>query len=49
MKYMLSERNQLLVGLYGFVERREDVAPKWEAMAQMVAGLGDAGGGWISP
>ena len=49
MKYMLNERNQLMIGLYGFVERRDDVAPKWESMAQMVAGLGDAGGGWISP
>jgi hypothetical protein len=49
MKYMLSERNQLLVGLYGFVERRDDVPPQWENLAQIVAGLGDAGGGWISP
>ncbi len=49
MKYMVNERNQLLVGLYGFVERRDDVAPQWESLAQMVAGLGDAGGGWISP
>ena len=49
MKYMLNERNQLLIGLYGFVERREDVAPRWEALAEMVAGLGDSGGGWISP
>jgi hypothetical protein len=49
MKYMLNERNQSIIGVYGFVERREDVAPKWEALAEMVAGLGDAGGGWISP
>jgi hypothetical protein len=49
MAYMLNERNQLLVGLYGFVEKRDDVAPKWESLAQMVAGLADAGGGWITP
>jgi hypothetical protein len=49
MKYMLSERNQLLVGLYGFVERRDDVAPRWESLAQMVVGLADSGGGWTSP
>jgi hypothetical protein len=49
MKYMLDTRNNLLVGLYGFVEKREDIAPSWENLAQIVAGLGDAGGGWISP
>ena len=49
MKYMLDTRNQLLVGLYGFVERRDDIPPSWENLSQVVAGLGDAGGGWISP
>ena len=49
MAYQLEERNNLLVGLYSFVERREDVAPQWKDMASMIAGLGDAAGGWITP
>lgn len=49
MAYQLDERNKLLVGLYSFVERREDTAPEWKDMAQMIAGLGDAGGGWLTP
>lgn len=49
LAYQLDERNKLLVGLYSFVERREDVAPKWQEMAQMIAGLADAAGGWLTP
>ena len=49
MAYQLEERNNLLIGLYSFVERREDVAPQWKDMASMIAGLGDAAGGWITP
>lgn len=49
MMYQLDERNKLLIGLYSFVERREDVAPQWKDMATMIAGLGDAAGGWIQP
>jgi hypothetical protein len=49
LAYQLDERNKLLIGLYSFVERREDVAPEWKDMAQMIAGLGDSGGGWLSP
>ncbi len=49
MKYFLSERNQLLIGLYGFVERREDTYPSFENMVQLTTGLGDAGGGWVTP
>jgi hypothetical protein len=49
MAYQLDERNKLLVGLYSFVERREDAAPEWKDMSQMIAGLGDAGGGWLTP
>ena len=49
MKYFLDTRNQLLVGLYGFVERRDDLPPSWENLSQIVAALGDSGGGWISP
>lgn len=49
MAYMLDERNKLLVGLYNFVERRDDIAPEWKDMASMVAGLSDSGGGWLTP
>jgi hypothetical protein len=49
MMYQLDERNKLLVGVYAFVERREDVAPEWKDMSQMIAGLGDSGGGWLTP
>lgn len=49
MAYQLDERNKLLVGLYSFVERREDISPEWKDMATMIASLGDSGGGWITP
>lgn len=49
MAYQLDERNKLLIGLYSFVERREDAAPEWKDMSTMIAGLGDAGGGWLTP
>ena len=48
MAYQLDERNKLLIGLYNFVERREDVGPDWTDGAKMIAGLGDSGG-WIQP
>jgi len=49
MAYQLDERNKLLIGLYSFVERREDIAPEWRDMAKMIAGLADSSGGWITP
>ena len=49
MAYQLDERNKLLVGLYSFVERRDDIAPEWKDMATMIASLGDSGGGWVTP
>lgn len=49
MAYQLDTRNQLLIGLYSFVERREDISPEWKDMSSMIAGLGDSGGGWIQP
>lgn len=49
MLYQLDERNKLLIGLYQFVERRDDVGPSWQEAAKVVAGLGDAAGGWIQP
>lgn len=44
MKYRMDERNKLLVGLFGFVERREDSYPGLGAMAQVTASLGESGG-----
>lgn len=49
MQYQLDERNKILVGLYGFVERRDDVPPNFEALVKIAVGLGDAGGGWVTP
>jgi len=49
MAYQLDTRNQLVVGLYGFVERREDIAPERKDMSQMISGLGDSAGGWLTP
>jgi hypothetical protein len=49
MAYQLDTRNQLIIGLYSFVERRSDIAPEWRDMSQMIAGLADPAGGWITP
>jgi hypothetical protein len=49
MAYQLDTRNDLIVGLFGFMERREDVGPKIEDMTRLIVGLGDSGGGWLSP
>ena len=49
MAYQLDERNKLLIGLYSFVERRDDVAPEWKDMSTMIASLADSGGGWVTP
>ena len=49
MQYMLEERNNLHIGLFGFVERREDVAPSISDLAQISVSLGDSGGGWMTP
>ena len=49
MMYQLDERNKLLVGLYSFVERRDDTGPDWSEASKIVAALGDRSGGWIQP
>ena len=49
MAYQLTERNTLLVGLFGFVERRDDIGPSISDMSTLITSLGDSGGGWISP
>jgi len=49
MAYQLDERNKLLVGLYAFVERRDDIAPEWKDQAAMIANLADSGSSWSTP
>jgi len=49
MMYQLDTRNQLLIGLYSFVERRQDISPEWADMTKMISGLADSGGGWLQP
>jgi hypothetical protein len=49
MAYQLDERNKLLIGIYAFVERREDVGPRFEDLTKICTSLGDAGGGWVTP
>lgn len=49
MAYQLDTHTNLAVGLFGFVERREDTYPSMESVTKLVAGLGDAGGGWVTP
>lgn len=49
MAYQLDERNKLLIGLYSFVERREDIAPEWRDIANIITQIGANSGKWISP
>lgn len=49
MAYQLDTRNNLAIGLYGMVERREDSYPSMESLSRLIAGMGDAGGGWLQP
>ena len=49
MIYQLDERNKLIIGIFQFVERREDEGPSWMEGARIISALGDAGGGWVSP
>ena len=49
MAYQLGARNELLVGFFGFIERRDDVGPEMADLTKLVSSLGDSGGGWISP
>jgi len=47
--YQLDERNKLHIGLYGFVERRDDAYPSFQELTQLIVGLSDSGGGWVNP
>jgi hypothetical protein len=49
MAYQLDLRNNLIVGLFGFMEKRDDEGPSIQDMTRLITGLGDAGGGWLSP
>ena len=49
MAYQLDERNKALIGLYGFVERREDAYPEFSELTKICTSLGDSGGGWVTP
>ena len=49
MAYQLDERNKLMVGMFGFMERRSDDGPRIEDMTRLICGLGDSGGGWVTP
>jgi hypothetical protein len=49
MMYSLDERNQLFMGLYAFVEKRSDEFPSFDSLTQLVTGLGDSAGGWVTP
>jgi DNA-binding ferritin-like protein (Dps family) len=44
LAYQMDERNKILMGLFGFMERRTDSYPDLGVMAQLTASLGDAGG-----
>lgn len=49
MAYQLDTHNNLAIGLWNFIERRNDEYPSMESITKLVAGLGDAGGGWVTP
>jgi len=49
MAYQLDTHNNLAIGLWNFIERRDDEYPSMESITKLVAGLGDAGGAWVTP
>lgn len=49
MAYQLDTHNNLAMGLWGFIERREDEYPSLESISRLITGLGDSGGGWVQP
>jgi hypothetical protein len=49
-KYMTDTTNNIIVGLFGFQERRTDAYPSLEVLAQLASQLGDSGAtSWVSP
>jgi hypothetical protein len=50
MKYQVDTVNNLVVGLFGFQEKREDSYPALDLIAQLVSQMGDEGAtSWITP
>lgn len=49
MLTQLDTHTNLAVGLWGFIERRDDEYPGLESITRLIAGLGDTGGSWIQP
>jgi len=50
MKYQADASNNLIVGLFGFQEKREDTYPSLDLITQLVSQLGDSGAtSWVSP
>jgi len=50
MKYQADASNNLIVGLFGFQEKREDIHPTLDQITQIVSQLGDRGStSWVSP
>lgn len=50
IKYQIDSQNGLIVGLFGFQERRFDNYPSMEVLSQLCMGLGDsASTSWVSP
>lgn len=49
MAYQLDTRNNLVLGLFGFMEKRNDDGPSIQDMTRLITGLGDASGGWVQP
>jgi hypothetical protein len=50
MKYQADASNNLMVGLWTFQERRNDMYPSLDLIAQLVSQLGDTGAtSWVSP
>ena len=43
LAYQLDERNRILTGLFGFVERRTDAYPDMNALARLTASLAESG------
>jgi hypothetical protein len=49
MTFQLDSYNNVVMALHAFQERREDSYPPLESVTQLVAGIGDSGGGWVTP
>ena len=49
-KYQIDARNNLMIGLFGFMERRTDEYPDISKLAELATSLGDSGAtSWVTP